>query len=1218
MIVRKALMQTLLAVILAGPVTRGQVSAIEVSDGGGLPRTIWAARLPGGPLRVVFIAPYSAHQDSFELMKRFDIDGEVVPVAGPSNVREIGIRGHYWPDLLKSRDRVLGDLRRALARDWEVVAMSDFPHWSAYPEDIRASIIASVRRGKSLVICSLKHGLEGDLKAASLKLEHTEIGASRFCIPGQSKGSPAIYRSGKGHVVHVSAATDRRFGYLLPATPLRSEFERYVARVGWFLFRAARPRVAPCIRSTTIAEDVVAIEFTEDPRLDAGRVDIAVRECSAYRKVQTTEGKVEPGRRVKLPPRYLPTGDYHVEAVVSGANGVALDWDVLRFRQAGPVTLKAVTLSHHGLESSTVAPGQEAKFRLDVEGATEGLRMRASWFDHWGRLLERTKEQPYAPTLTMAAPQGSLSVLNRVEVTLLSDRGAEAVAAAEVLMPQNVRPTDFHVLYWNTGLRSSWRARLQYDALRRLGSADAFSNCATSAGGARSAALAHLRTAPYTTAFHAVKLASQLLNEDWLAKMEDRARKAARAHKPYNTLAYTLGDENYVNAFVPEGRFADTPSAWRGFQDWLHKSYRDLASLNEQWATRFKSWQEIRFDTEKQMLPSLKNPSAWVDYRMYISHCFAAAHQRMRRAIQAEHPGALVGWDGCEHFSSYDGYDWWQMTRDMGLVQVYHQYLLPSGYPPKIFNGLAVKSFGADAALSGCWMNGADRRYGGRYIPWYLCLNGWNSVWWWHATFLHPANGALTWDLEPTPIVAGIAQAAREIKNGLGTLIAHATKQIDPIAIHYSENNWHASTIESGVANHVNNLGAHQQFWMQPELVGRAVKPDEEMRQIWGGLRPKGHYAAASAGFILLLHDLGYQPCMMARQQIEAGALLTERIKVLVLPFVVSLSDEEIRRIRGFVESGGLLIADYRCGLRDLHGRLRAKPALDDVFGIKRQGSDVRRARAHVVLEYRGRAGCRFESIFRESIAAAGAAATGCHDDGTTALFAQSFGEGRAVYLNADLYAYDQMRRQGTEAPVRELFRLLLIQEADLFAPFLVEHERGRPVAHTEVTRLRDGCAQYIGVLRDFVSDDRAAKTIRLPFQAGSHVYDVRRAKSLGDRGNPTDTLEAGEAKLYAALPYAVDGVTLACPAKARRGLPVEIKVAVKASTPNLGPHAARLQVAGPDGGRPEYLARVLYLPKGLGTFAYVPALNAPAGTWSAEVVEVVSGKRARAAFQLE
>ncbi|MCP4645037.1 MAG: hypothetical protein GY851_31635, partial [bacterium] len=211
-----------------------------------------------------------------------------------------------------------------------------------------------------------------------------------------------------------------------------------------------------------------------------------------------------------------------------------------------------------------------------------------------------------------------------------------------------------------------------------------------------------------------------------------------------------------------------------------------------------------------------------------------------------------------------------------------------------------------------------------------------------------------------------------------------------------------------------------------------------------------------------------------------------------------------------FVEAGGTLVADYRCGLRDLHGRLRPTPALDDVFGIRRESRDVHRARARVTMNYRDRCGAQFESIFHDAIVADGARIDGTHDDGSPALLVHTFGEGTAIYLNCDLYAYEEMRRRGTERDLRELGRNLLVYDADLFAPFLVAHEHGHAAPHTEVTRWHDGPARYYGVLRDFVQDDKAPMRVSLPFPQGGHVYEVRSHRYLG-MGPGSDTLEAGQ-----------------------------------------------------------------------------------------------------------
>ncbi|MCF7853850.1 MAG: beta-galactosidase trimerization domain-containing protein [Candidatus Pacebacteria bacterium] len=1180
-------------------------------DTEGLTRTEWAPKLPGGALRTVFVGPYSALQDAHELMIRFDIDGTAVPVATASKFREFGLGGHYWPDLMKGDDEVLNDLRKALAGDWEVLAMSAYPAWSKYPHDIRTGIIAAVAQGRALVIPNPKV-LTKDLEAAGVTLESMTADEIPAPIANPEKADGAVYRCGKGRVVQLSISNDGRWGYLLSRSALQADFEHSTAWAAWYLRLAARPEAIDAIKGTRVENGTLNIAL-DTAAAEGARIDVRLRRHDTYDTVLHRELPVENAESVSIDLPQLPTGTYLTEVRAVRPDGTVLDWDAFMFPVEGPLTIAQVAAG-----PSSAKVGDEVTVTLKTEGATENLTAVARWFDQWNRLLLETARAPFTGTITLPAPAGSQSVINTVEIQLASERGAEAVGRVDVLMPDNVPPTDFYVLYWNTGVGASWRRQLYYDVLRRKGLGDAFSNCGINRGTARAAALVHMRTVPYTTAFHGVTLADKLLNEEWLGKTEKRARDTAKAHRPYNTLAYTLGDENYVTAFKPEGRFCDTPEAWSMFQNFLRTLYADLDSLNAQWETAFENWESIRFDSEKEMLPSLDNPSAWTDYRMFVARQFSDAHQRMRRAIREEHPGAIVGWDGTEQYSSYDGYDWWQYTRDMDLIQVYGRYIIPGIYSNKIFNGQAVKSFRPNTPLSGAWMNSADRNYGGMYDPWYLLVNGWNSVWWWHSTFLHPANGACRWNLELTPIVEATVTSVREIKNGPGTLLSRAQKVIDPIAVHYSANNWHASTIESGVGSHINNLGLKYEFWTAPNLSGRLVG-DEDMKELWGDIAPKGHYAAASKNVYILLHDLGFQPRTVARQEIEMDVLDEAGIKVLFLPFVVSLSDKEVERIKAFVENGGLLIADYHCGLRDLHCRRRDTAALDELFGIERNGTNVVNSPGSLTAEYGWRGpGMRFRSRFHEPVSPAGAKPYGWHEDGTPAVLVHSFGKGRTVYLNSDLYRYELMRRHGVEGDIREYLRNLLRDLAETEAAVVPELESGGPAAHIEVTQLTDGAQTYYGILPDHAVDDKSPRNVRIEFPDKRHIYDVRRRQYLGHTNTVNQVLHPGHAELFAALPGKTTALKVTAPERVRRGQPVQAHVTVDTADGNPGTHAAQVRVTWPDGTKPEYLQRTLAMPAGTGQFEFVPALNAPTGTWRLSAVDAVSGKTADVAIDVE
>ena len=255
--------------------------------------------------------------------------------------------------------------------------------------------------------------------------------------------------------------------------------------------------------------------------------------------------------------------------------------------------------------------------------------------------------------------------------------------------------------------------------------------------------------------------------------------------------------------------------------------------------------------------------------------------------------------------------------------------------------------------------------------------------------------------------------------------------------------------------------------------------------------------------------------------------------------------------------------------------------------------------------------------MFRESVvrAGAGAEALAYHDDGTQAFFLNRHGSGgAAVYLNADVYSYIDLRRLGQGRRMRKMFAALFTR-TDCRNP----HNRLLPTFPVnnwfgmEMTWLRDGDTSYYGVLPAYDVDNRAPRPVTLPFPDRTHVYDVRARKYLGPGGPINDTLYPGKPKMYAALPYEISGPSVNAPPEASPGEPVELTIAVSADTNQLGPHAVRVEVTLPDGRHPEYLSRTLYLPNGQATWSFVPALNSPTGRWTVTAVEAVSGIQASA-----
>jgi len=84
----------------------------------------------------------------------------------------------------------------------------------------------------------------------------------------------------------------------------------------------------------------------------------------------------------------------------------------------------------------------------------------------------------------------------------------------------------------------------------------------------------------------------------------------------------------------------------------------------------------------------------------------------------------------------------------------------------------------------------------------------------------------------------------------------------------------------------------------------------------------------------------GWKRACFTPELVEGGAL--ERgIRALILPRVLALSEREAARIRGFVATGGTLIAEGTPGRFDEHVRRLPKPLLSDLFATPGKGKAI-------------------------------------------------------------------------------------------------------------------------------------------------------------------------------------------------------------------------------------------------------------------------------------
>lgn len=121
----------------------------------------------------------------------------------------------------------------------------------------------------------------------------------------------------------------------------------------------------------------------------------------------------------------------------------------------------------------------------------------------------------------------------------------------------------------------------------------------------------------------------------------------------------------------------------------------------------------------------------------------------------------------------------------------------------------------------------------------------------------------------------------------------------------------------------------HADLLRNRELVADiGVVWSQQNLDLYGQEEPDQRVIAPYAGFtrVLSTHQLLFTP-------VHVDQISESRVKVLVLPDLAVMSDEQCEAVRRFVAAGGALLATGDTSLRDVDGRLRPDFGLAELFG---------------------------------------------------------------------------------------------------------------------------------------------------------------------------------------------------------------------------------------------------------------------------------------------
>jgi len=843
------------------------------------------------------------------------------------------------------------------------------------------------------------------------------------------------------------------------------------------------------------------------------------------------------------------------------------------------------------LDKPVYAPGDELRATVTVQGDTAGSMLAGRIVDTYGRQV--------GPVVEVAAtPAGAAELVMQVEhpITLgaslwVTLHTAESLGAAQtgdvvdreltrVWLDRPEDPDEFIVCAWY-----AWDFQPHaYHGLQWV--RDYGVDTYVSLGGdwrAENAAWANVRHGPENVdrvipanTDESLVRNPCLTDPEHHAKIEDKIRAYASSVRPFGVLEWSLGDESSL------GRrdYCVSPTCLAAFRDWLRDAYADLPELNASWGTDFTTWDEVIPATRDQV-EGQDRFGPWLDHRRYMERLFTDYHAWLRDIITSEIPAARVGISGTPRPNSYSGHDWWQLMQEAldhlsgygGIQREMQRSFMQQGTFYSTFLGYDYKD------------NNEQRA---RYGPWDLLLHGANGI-----NYYTLVSNTLNCPLiRPDGSLANHApwffEEVKELKAGTARQIMLGDYSHDRIAVHYSPPSVHGATA-AGLFDTRDRLR---------------------------------NYQTNMTNVGTILQECHYQYDFIHGDQMAAGELA--EYSALIMPWSSCVSPAEAEAIEAFVRAGGTVIADSFCGVRDDHGAPQAM--LDTLFGIRQTLDTPELAPVELTLS-------DAPEGFTPVPVASGSATIEL--DGATAMaqagdmpafIVNHVGDGAAVFLNCSFSNYSDVRATGmagetqeeikspdeVSRPIRDFVRGLL-GERGVRSPLAVEVEDGQD-SQMQVSRFGLGEGMLFGVVRAINAgpidrEDLLGCTITLP--EAMHIYDIRAREYLGEVAEISGEFARGITRLYAALPYRVDGLALTGPEQARAGEAVALEVSLDTGAAQAGPHVVRLTAIGPDGAeRPYYSTNLTAWNNKARASLPLSASDEP-GDWTITARDVISGQKA-------
>jgi hypothetical protein len=1163
-----------------------------------VPHVAWAKPLAGKPVRATIIAPRVAYRDAVELCQRLSVEVNRVMT---SSFAEAASSSHFdqYPNQGAKPEEWLDLIREELRKETDLFIIGKF-RWTAFPADIRQTILEKVQAGAGLLYVNPEFekttdGTVGVFLATGdppkppagqpaapegLRVPLKAVDASHPAIRNlvglrlpqleSKEWTDIVYAGqlGKGRFLAVD------YSFRFEHGNATNEACRQMAYEGgaWGLVKhslvsVARDPEMPCAyeylmsflaKATLWAAGREPAERIERFQVEEGLKGIRVS-CAGAKptdsvslEIRNADGLL--GARVRqwdrvtgaVDPSPLGCGTYFVNAWLKDASGAVLDWGTVRLDT--PAEAKARALEEIRLEVAAPAPGAPLVGGIRLEGnwrADDRLRLSAT--DNFGRCLWQRELRPTAPAVPFRAefhPGRSIAAVFAAE-RLHDEKTAERIEKM-LCFSRRELDGDFSFIVWSDFTYDDRVMRQDMETCRRLG-VDATLHVGPPLRDA--CVRSNVRLAHYVlrvTGYQVRGFSHPNSLETW----RNLFRRVGREMAPFAPLTMTFGDETCfgwpddgtcVTSYLTQPYSDQTFRLFLGWyfdKSWGHFN---LAQVNKAWGTSFKTEDEVKV----LGLDELRKNNArgqWVCEATWADWQFQRLLRESAETGRAEVPYAYFGDEGVGNMYSGEGHDYYLLQKDMDICQLYDYMAGP----------FFVQSFPKRDSLRGMW-TGNYGYYNGevddewmRSFAWRSLFYNMNSVWWWMTSLSIRCDG------RPIACFEGLAEETQRIKRGPATLLLQAARPHPPqVGVLYSPNTVHVHTFDQGKA------GPHR-------------------------------YALAVACQGLI--RAGYPFRVLHPTQLDDG-VLSAGYRVLVLPAVLALSEAQVKTILEFVEKGGLLIAD------------RAPDQYFTEFGLPYKQDP-------------------FRSVFKPGATPEELT----HGQGKAVLLKEPFGLSPLErYKNVFGESYSEKRQQ----TLAEMFRGFIEGGIGLKPPVGLVLPDGKRLSDAEISVFADGMALYVGIdrngrywegeqlkwLRWDDYQEEVGASLELP--APRHVYDVTAGAYLG-HGKTVRLELTSYPRLLAVLPSKMGDLRLEGLSKSyAQGSTVRGQVSVKRSPDADFASVVHLVMKTEAGERLPWSERNLVAPGGVASFELPLALDEAPGKYEMEARDVVSGLAASHPFRI-